>query len=1061
MKKYRGLTGYTLHKKRLDYSFNTINARKSEKPKEANLIRSIKLPLLLENDSKDDLQNLINVEYRNLFGSISVIDYLDNPGHYSLVDFWLDSMRLGIVFAGSTAGLSDYIHPADTNLGNDFYRSFFGYLDYDVFKKQVIQNTGFRKGLKTNQIIVNTYKKIFKKEFQDLDIVKNEIEIIVKEIQNKNAVEQGQFWFFRYGIITASFKNEDSFKKESLTCVFCLDLKVDMDLSPHEIIDRLSLKFPDHDISILSGVGANANALSNYFNKVIKEIKKENGEIWFLDAMLSIFPVLESNKAELKTRIKLLQSCALKMSNPVIADAWADYRSMFGGRMTSWLSNIKGKLEKQTIDIEKEIEKLHKLESHDLDFVSLHRGDYKNIKSFLLSFVNNFQKKYTYEDSIIYRNLSGEWNTLCNNYILKTYGELENDERDKKGKPYILSDIQATPEFPSTQKRIIFEKFKNSVKIFKNYLHIQESIFSEINNSINGVPIIYNEEITIRKIQTLINIYRRLTSTKIKHIVLGELKKIGIDENFLVEQKNVVWKSSRSRDTRLVIMKIPKINLLNMYEIANNLHILWNNIDINSQFQDAIDAIEIEKFRSGIFGILDITIKINKIDSIPEANMLLSYLSLYTKNNKYSTNVVNNGMQKFIFSEMRGVISMMSKKYIIHRSVLLLVGESRKLYGIHKLNNRWYIKYHRENDGIDKNVENIQLLGSPSYLGILYNNEFEQYKDIKKKNIEGYSIISEIELEFKWENDKVGYNKIESKANKIYINIPCKISAQNKEKQQRQRIMGIDVGEYGIAYTILDQESKKILKTGFIFEPAIKNIKEYRKELKTEQSKGTFSVSTTKLARLREHAITNIRNKIHDLVIRFNAIPVYERQISNFETGDGKVTQIYNSVKRADVSSKIKAEEAETNLVWGNKYLNPGVEISAYGTSYCCVSCFKSVYDTVDLSDEDFKNKRNYARAPVHVILNKSEFDADCENIRKSRGNSTLFRCPFCENIADADVQASYAIALKYLYFQTLTELERKAKAKDRSFKLFLDFYEIYSKNNIDANSFKLVLVET
>mgnify|MGYP005854467923 FL=1 len=261
------------------------------------------------------------------------------------------------------------------------------------------------------------------------------------------------------------------------------------------------------------------------------------------------------------------------------------------------------------------------------------------------------------------------------------------------------------------------------------------------------------------------------------------------------------------------------------------------------------------------------------------------------------------------------------------------------------------------------------------------------------------------------------------------------------------RYLGLDVGEFGIAYCVIEQKGHQItlLNRGFLTSNSLQKIKLYISKNKIQQLKGTFSITSTQVDRARENAIHDLRNQIHDLVTRYQAKPIYEYSISNFETGSGKISKIYNSVKTADIIGENEAEHTEKKNTWGNKYYKLGNHISSYGTSYTCHHCKKSLYSyenelsklsvspniglqKINLSDSVitiyndgsgkklFEKAKNSARPSLDSEIIKQYTPIIDVLWRQSRGNSAVFICPFCQTVSDADIQAALMIALKQVH---------------------------------------------
>lgn len=352
----------------------------------------------------------------------------------------------------------------------------------------------------------------------------------------------------------------------------------------------------------------------------------------------------------------------------------------------------------------------------------------------------------------------------------------------------------------------------------------------------------------------------------------------------------------------------------------------------------------------------------------------------------------------------------------------------------------------------------------------------------------------------------------EKRKNKLYVAVPFdlkpvdeiqKISllkaivrGEKKEEKNLSRlnypILGIDVGEYGLAYCLVsfnyDRNSYQILGVklikdedgkpiyGFIEDKNIANIKDKFAKIQKKAKRGIFGEEDTIISRVRENAIGALRNKIHFIVTQKGASVIYEDSISNFETGSGRTTKIYNSVKRSDTEYESDADQQIHSHVWGKIGQKQtewvGRNVSAYASSYTCINCLHSLYeikqedlDKIQIIDRNgrvvimkspygkikgyvsdkekqyqvgyqfkntddhlkafFKIVKDFARPPVgreievlekyvKAILERNKI----EEYRKKRGNSAIFVCPFCQFVADADIQAAFMMAVRgYLRF--------------------------------------------
>jgi len=77
---------------------------------------------------------------------------------------------------------------------------------------------------------------------------------------------------------------------------------------------------------------------------------------------------------------------------------------------------------------------------------------------------------------------------------------------------------------------------------------------------------------------------------------------------------------------------------------------------------------------------------------------------------------------------------------------------------------------------------------------------------------------------------------------------------------------------------------------------------------------------------------------------------------------------------------------------------------------------------------ETIEAVREFSRKPLDKLIKKAfkGKQKKAEDFREKRGNSSVFECPFCNHISDADIQASLVIALK----QHLKQTGKKGKGE-------------------------------
>ncbi|MBU6197307.1 MAG: type V CRISPR-associated protein Cas12d [Cyanobacteria bacterium REEB446] len=566
--------------------------------------------------------------------------------------------------------------------------------------------------------------------------------------------------------------------------------------------------------------------------------------------------------------------------------------------------------------------------------------------------------------------------------------------------------------------------------------------------------------------------------------------------------------------------------------------------DIESRTEDLVSAIEIEKIRSGIYFFYYRLSQENQ-SVIDKYNGDFSnldrdeYLDLKTFDAliRYSSSELSfqRRFLNVLFTTLRAKLSMVSRKEELVRYVLnpIKSEEKFKLFAIsHEekglafslaldkesrdsaqiLENTKYFVYKKaskekdESKGESSFKEHKSRTKLPSMFSLKSSKYQIQFlyrafeKSFNEKGLDNYngvsleiaswSLIAEQKFNIKWEklteNNAYSYPALTASedfdSRRVYVSMPFTFtSSAGKESILRNNFIGFDVGEYGIAYVVIEKkdtseapslEDFTIKDGGFIHSHLVRKIKDHYRENQKIQRSATFSRPNSKLALIRENAIGSLRNRLHHLVVKYQAKPIYEWQISNFETKSNRVTKIYNSVKRSDPYHKSAVEDALRKHVWGDKS-SIGAEVSAYATSYTCSCCARSPYSIVEKSyklthlqadrylmesidsgsgDEDkfeanlflksfdrddlnakklngkdlLKALKDWARPPIEVVNEILDLTPDqSEELVLLRGNSFIYRCPFCNSITDADIQAALNIAI-------LGSLKKETKKGDQ-----------------------------
>ena len=328
------LAGYRLHLKRLSLSNSPS-------------IRTVKFPLgvsegeqiVLDSASKN-LATRIKRDYERLYGPLNISTYDLNPNIYSLKDFWLDMLKAGAVMKHNEAklindlrfisGEAGEIDRKQQQLIKSKNSEFYSLIDFRAFKEEIILG----KEIRTTKNRLH----FFKEENEKTEKLEAEILMATK---GKSREEQRIYWSTNYGIN----KNLYDSKTPKTTFYLLPEIKFNSqeELEPIVIVNRLNQYWDNkygRDVKVEEyiGISDSQGGLSQAFGKVfdllladkISELK---------DMLLGLSNIWCGQEAELERRLQYLSTCAKKLGKPQLVNSWSDYRTDFGGKVQSWLSN--------------------------------------------------------------------------------------------------------------------------------------------------------------------------------------------------------------------------------------------------------------------------------------------------------------------------------------------------------------------------------------------------------------------------------------------------------------------------------------------------------------------------------------------------------------------------------------------------------------------------------------------------------------------------------------------------------------------------------------------------
>jgi hypothetical protein len=1222
-KKAKKIVGYKLHKNRIIFSGG-------------NIIRTIKYPLVTDEKSKqflEDFKAKVISDDRVVRGDVNLNDYLNysyqGNGFYTLFDFWLDSLRAGVVWAPKSVKLKEYsqvFFGLKSNL-DELWNGVNDEIKRVFDKEKFLNNFILKKEIRSTATRNSFQKKLKDSLIKDVKTDDEEVENLINSLVSKffdsnghiklnGRDEQNKAWKC-FGIDKEKIfsKKADNQSRNSqlgdITFLIIPKLisfnKEENEEKIEDLVEkrrdwlknlRIVKKQQEDYLNNILGISENFNGFSNYFGSVLRFLKKGKTEE-VVTALMSYLPQDDYFRNNIRNALEFLSQKAKKIPNvsmPKLVSGWADYRSVFGGKIQSWFSNFN----KRQSELEKKLDKFKKSLSDTKKFFLKDeriksKEETKTAVIFierLESFSNKFiksEKGFKVFETLLSA-LKKQLNLLYQQYLFDEKKEGDNVRKDRVlGALYQKID-KPIAFYAETQKSRNKKFIEDTISILEEGIDFLEKL---IRDFVGTFAVNYAFMGEKRKDETEESVYRKqlqflwnkwkdaeINSSEFKNeykklltSVLGEkeAKDIfnrknlgryvfykskyakgnvieiklsnGDEKNYLQEFDNLVkhltkFLLSFSKDKLISNEKL----LLDWLELGKN--IISNLIRFNQKTEFDLTSIKslvkFEKARNYIE-----CFKIEKIEKKEYGFIIQSLLlaelrgaaTLYSKKSyiaSYSVQVIGSDNKfKLYYRPLENIGSLeeMLNKPKTERKDLVRIRHRYLIspFGFRKIGNKNFPENTLETIRLGKKKAEVETLflndlnSRAFYLqSSYYQLQFlDKYlyasKDWQNVDVElnEWSFAVEEAYRIKWNLDQkrpVFERDLKNRHNKLYLAIPFSLKSRGerdlfllnkmlksqgeKDKQRLERdknrlnypILGVDVGEYGLAWALVkfnldpDLQGMSILGRGFIEDKNVGKIKDYYVELQQRSRLGTYDSYDTTIVRVRENAIGKLRNYLHAVLLNLDegGTVVYEDSISNFETGSGKTVRIYNSVKRADTEFEAKADKSAHEQVWGKGTKYVGRALSAYASSYTCVNCCRSIYqfkagdqDKIlaerkegnivflktplgealaysknKLSAKSGKNRfkemmkilKDFARPPLEKseVIRKYVFEkgiiseAKINSLKRKRGNSAVFVCPFCQFVADADIQAALMMAIRgYLRFSGL--VSSLAKTEDKS----------------------------
>jgi len=252
------------------------------------------------------------------------------------------------------------------------------------------------------------------------------------------------------------------------------------------------------------GLFNNHGALAGYFNQSLSALAQ--GDPSIKRHIQSTSTYWQSYEDQLDERISFLQSCAKKVSEPILAKGWHEYRSSIGGKIESWVSNTLNQdeeIRRQLFGYEGENGSFEAVVKQTLldvtqdvtlgeNGVAVVSESSKTIARDCLAIIgDDCSRSPSDERLFLLRKLIGGLRVRLGEEYQIAFRELQGTnekEREKEAKekraykkyPVIFKDIRLVPNFLGETKKKAYEKFVGSAALLKEGIAFLASIDEQV-----------------------------------------------------------------------------------------------------------------------------------------------------------------------------------------------------------------------------------------------------------------------------------------------------------------------------------------------------------------------------------------------------------------------------------------------------------------------------------------------------------------------------------------------------------------------------------------------------
>jgi hypothetical protein len=1086
-------------------------------------MRTIKYPIYGEDT--DSLAEKIRHDYLKLYGPLQLSDLVSGYKQPCVLDYWLAALSMGGVFASKTDRLVEMVAAvSDSN-------SVAGQL-YDSIKSVGLKEEldpqrwaafvlGAKRGIdgKADDDLTRSFINAVatsKAKADPSGTLRNIAAEYAKGIaKHKYGAEQVGFMCSLFGLMPPAMpapKNNPTFilipgwsrlAGRSQTQTFSAVLK------------RLQGAFGgEQKVLLLESFGLDAqyNGLSNFLGKSFSLLQTgESGVDECLSDMEEFVTYSTEERRAVKANLLELSNMAKSIGAPKIAGGWGDYRSDIGAKLSSFTSNR----DRQIVEI------ISRLESYVPDITNLvgmlsdtlpegfDGGEYSDLRvgvGTVQSMVGGAVAKYTdvtADDLEAIGLVLSDLRPALNRWWQARQEEGLADgsirEKDRKGVDQkfgaLAKDLPKLPVLLGESSRLRLNRVVNFASEYQaQFLLLKEIVLQFKADKVDSFSA--KDADRLRGwARTVRSEWGRRVAADLASILNVSKLDLADDEYFA--------ENPRARGRRRLAAYKP----IDYAELTINLRLgelvdsISSPLTAVSSTDEANDRLELIKIFVGLESSrCESEIRVRAVTPmqtyfVNETGELLSAAQ------------GNTFLQTLVLADLRGLIMLASKQRFVERAALQMAsGNQFRLGFAHDddspiTSDRFYVVHRGGGASASEEIMVYEKPGSDSLPGepkkyrsssgsgvyklgsSRYQKQFLWWLRQKPKRRQneltfagGFS-IAEFDRRLVWNEECKP--KVETVGvSRVFVSIPFSILAEKKEAafdDKIGRIMGVDVGEKGLAWVIAEKREQgpegktrvRVVASGFLRNRQHEKLAGEVRKLRERQTVGTFSGVNTRVARLRESLVGSYRSQLDSIALAYHARLSFERQISAFESGGNRIQKVYASVKKSEVYGQVDADKAVLAHYYGKesyrKGRRAGVEINAGGTSQTCSKCRRWFakeldgalsYDVEFLSSDGYlgrvktaggfimvyaKNGQKlpdsvsakdlggyvyaFMRPPVesvamkYALANSPDFldFGDPARWKEQNANSAIFICPYesCLHASDADIQAALNIALR------------------------------------------------